>query len=92
MGVVGGGSDPDDMASILQLLKEAPEWQSHAACGEASAAETFFLALNGSRPEVSAAIMVCQRCSVRDECGDHADASGQWIGVWGGVGRGSGVR
>lgn len=88
--VVGGGGHPDGMTSILdQLLSDAPEWQDRAACGEAAAAETFLRTLSGSRSEVSTAIVICQRCPVQAECGDHADASEQRLGVWGGVDRGS---
>lgn len=86
---VSGADDPEVMTTTFdQLLRDAPEWQDRAACGEIAAGEIFLRTLSGSRREVAAAIAICQRCPVRIECGDHADASDQRLGVWGGVDRG----
>lgn len=74
--------------SLDQLFSDGPQWHDEAACGEAGASEVFLHTLSGSRTFVPAAIAICRRCPVRGECSEHARATDQRSGVWGGVDRG----
>ena len=57
-----------------------PSWSDRAACAHVADPATFMADTEGSP-------LVCARCPVRVECGEHADALGETTGVWGGVDR-----
>ena len=64
----------------VPLLEEKP-WAAFAACtgGEGM---TFF---PQSKAEEQAALAVCATCPVREDCLDHALATNERFGVWGGT-------
>jgi WhiB family redox-sensing transcriptional regulator len=79
------------MASIARLpmpLMEAYEWQYEGACREADP-ETFFSPESERGPRRHArehlAKTYCARCSVRDQCLQHALKVKEPYGVWGGL-------
>jgi WhiB family redox-sensing transcriptional regulator len=74
-----------DDAGILDLLSapllEEKPWATFAACrgGEGM---TFF---PQGKAEEEAALAVCAVCPVREECLDHALATNERFGIWGGT-------
>lgn len=62
------------------LLEEKP-WATFAACLE-TPGMTFF---PQTKAEARAAIAICEVCPVREDCLDHALATNERFGVWGGT-------
>jgi WhiB family redox-sensing transcriptional regulator len=74
----------DDMIPIdilsVPVLDEKP-WAAFAACKDHP--QTSFFPLN--RQEEAAALAICAICPVREDCLDHALATNERFGVWGGA-------
>lgn len=66
------------MAHLIGL--DTPEWMDRAACADAPDPAAF-MSDSVSSP------LVCARCPVVRECGDHAEKLGERFGVWGGIDR-----
>lgn len=74
--------DDRDLLGIFSLpaLGEKP-WATYAACRDGSGM-TFF---PQTKREEAAAIAICNTCAVREECLDHAIATNERFGIWGGT-------
>lgn len=76
---------PDPEAESRQLgfmmSREGLEWQDDALCAQIDP-ETFFPEKGGSTRDAK---KVCGSCEVQNDCLDHALATGERFGVWGGV-------
>jgi WhiB family transcriptional regulator, redox-sensing transcriptional regulator len=57
------------------------DWRADAACREVDI-EVFFAVDEASQQE---ALAICETCPVRVECLEHAIASREHYGVWGGM-------
>ncbi len=57
------------------------DWRDDAACRDADI--DLFFAHDDAR--IHEALTVCSRCPVRQECLEHALATGERYGVWGGT-------
>jgi len=64
----------------VPILEERP-WSAFAACQDAK--DVSFFPQN--KAEEKAAVAVCGICPVREECFDHAIATNERFGMWGGV-------
>ncbi len=62
------------------VLQERP-WSVFAACKDAT--DVSFFPQN--KAEEKSATMICMICPVRDECLEHALATNERFGMWGGV-------
>ncbi len=62
------------------VLEEKP-WATFAACAEAEGM-TFF---PQTKAEARAALAICNVCPVREECLEHALATNERFGIWGGT-------
>ena len=71
------------MATISDWLISQPQdsWRADAACRGADT-DVFFIG-PGHKPD--AAIAVCDRCEVRDECLEYALDNDEEFGIWGGL-------
>lgn len=67
--------------AAVNLDGEAEDWRHSAACAGTDP-EAFF---PGRGRVAKAARRVCAACPVRRECLEHALASGERFGVWGGL-------
>ena len=67
-------------ALTVPVLEERP-WSTFAACQDAK--DVCFFPQN--KAEEKAAATVCAICPVREECLDHALATNERFGMWGGV-------
>ena len=67
-------------AMTAPVLEERP-WSVFAACQEAK--DVSFFPQN--KAEERAAVAICTICPVRDECLQHALATNERFGMWGGV-------
>lgn len=67
-------------ALTAPVLEERP-WSVFAACQEAK--DVSFFPQN--KADERAAAGICAICPVRDECLDHALATNERLGMWGGV-------
>ena len=74
--------DTDPMLDLFSapVLDEKP-WAAFAACLDAPGM-TFF---PQTKAEARAAVAICEVCPVREECLDHALATNERFGVWGGT-------
>jgi WhiB family transcriptional regulator, redox-sensing transcriptional regulator len=68
---------------VTSTLPLAPPgtWQEHAACADADA-ELFFANEEDLQRE---ALAYCGSCPVRSACLEHAIATSEQYGIWGGV-------
>lgn len=67
---------------MIALAREADRtWMADALC-RGQHADLWFP--NAGAP-TAWAIAVCNRCPVREQCADYADAHGERNGVWGGL-------
>jgi WhiB family transcriptional regulator, redox-sensing transcriptional regulator len=66
---------------MLPTLATPASWQDEAACADADA-DLFFAADEERQRE---ALALCSGCPVRDACLEHALATGEQYGIWGGV-------
>jgi WhiB family redox-sensing transcriptional regulator len=66
---------------MLHELADQPEWMADARCPQVGSDLFYADDLTG----VQAALEVCRRCPVRDDCLDHALDTGEIYGVWGGT-------
>jgi WhiB family redox-sensing transcriptional regulator len=62
------------------------EWVKHAACSPMTG-DLFYREEAGQKP-LSEAVALCGMCPVREECGEHALATGEDKGMWGGMSEG----
>lgn len=62
------------------LLDEKP-WATYAACK----GEHGMIFFPQNKREEAAAVAICASCPVREECLDHAIATNERFGVWGGL-------
>lgn len=62
-------------------LDRAADWRADAACHDVDV-EVFFAVDEASQRE---AVAVCETCPVRVRCLEHALATREHYGVWGGV-------
>lgn len=62
------------------LLEERP-WAAYAACADTEGM-TFY---PQTKAEEREALAICSICPVRDECLDHALATNERFGIWGGT-------
>ena len=69
-------------ADLVVELVNRPSWMDEAACSRTGSTPTFFPERGG---RLSAALMVCARCPVREECLRFAMRDGTLSGVWGGT-------
>lgn len=67
--------------SLAAMLADQPDWYADAACAYADPG--LFFPGHGENPVE--AIAICNTCDVRDQCLQHAQDTGQFHGVWGGV-------
>jgi WhiB family redox-sensing transcriptional regulator len=67
-------------AFAVPVLEERP-WSVFAACKDAK--DVSFFPQN--KTEAKAAAAICAICPVRQECLDHAMATNERFGMWGGV-------
>lgn len=58
-------------------------WKEHAACKGMDT--NLFFPERGQNELIRAALAVCDRCTVRQECFDYCHMSGIRVGVWGGL-------
>jgi WhiB family redox-sensing transcriptional regulator len=63
--------------------KPAGDWQDHAAC-QGRDVEDFYVPSNRATDHARAKA-ICRTCPVADQCLEHALASGEEHGVWGGL-------
>lgn len=58
----------------------------HAACKDHPQPDAFFPSSPGvhGRRQAEEAALVCRRCPVQRECGEHQKSTGATAGVWGG--------
>jgi WhiB family transcriptional regulator, redox-sensing transcriptional regulator len=74
----------------LPLVISSNDWEGRAACKGHD--PSLFFGPNRFEPKrerlarEAAAKEVCRVCPVRQECRDHALATGETFGVWGGLG------
>ena len=69
-------------SDVLTTLAPAPgTWQQAAACRDADP-ELFFGADDGDR---HMALALCAACPVRTDCLEHALATREMYGIWGGT-------
>jgi WhiB family redox-sensing transcriptional regulator len=68
-------------ALALTDLLPAGGWQNDAACKDADA-EMFF---SNDEADREAALALCSACPVRMECLEHAIATRESYGIWGGT-------
>jgi WhiB family transcriptional regulator, redox-sensing transcriptional regulator len=66
---------------MLQTLTSPATWQDQAACADADA-DLFFA---GDEQRQREALALCGACPVRDACLEHALATGEQFGIWGGL-------
>jgi WhiB family transcriptional regulator, redox-sensing transcriptional regulator len=62
-------------------LVTSTTWQDEAACADAPA-ELFF---SNDEEDQREALALCEACPVRSECLEHALATNEQYGIWGGV-------
>jgi WhiB family transcriptional regulator, redox-sensing transcriptional regulator len=75
------GNDPtEDFPDLSDLIKR-PLWHRRAACRGMGHA----VFVNGRAKRDAAAVRICGRCPVRQECLEHALDSPGLVGVWGGT-------
>ena len=67
-------------ARSFGALPEDDTWVAEAACRDASP-DLFF---SDRAEDIRAAVRICRRCPVAEECRAVALASGERFGVWGG--------
>lgn len=69
------------------VASAACDWRHDAACREIDDPDIFFpIGTTGPALEqIEAAKRICENCCVRHHCLDWALATGQDIGVWGGL-------
>jgi WhiB family transcriptional regulator, redox-sensing transcriptional regulator len=67
--------------SLALALERSADWREAAACRDADV--DLFFALDEASQQ--AAVAICDTCPVRVECLEHALATGEQYGVWGGV-------
>lgn len=65
----------------LDLMGDAPDWQTRALCSQTDP-EAFFPEQGGS-PHL--AKRICGRCEVKDDCLRHALDHNERYGIWGGL-------
>ncbi len=75
------GNDPTEDFPDLSDLMKRPLWQRRAACR--GMGHTVFV--NGRAKRDAAAVRICERCPVRQQCLEHALASPGLVGIWGGT-------
>jgi WhiB family redox-sensing transcriptional regulator len=74
--------DKDLILDLLSTpLADEKPWATYASCQDANGM-TFF---PQTKAETQAALTVCAGCPVRAECLDHALATNERFGVWGGT-------
>lgn len=66
---------------LQRTLTAGDTWTAHAQCRGVESADFFARSLTDAR----AAIRVCERCPVRQECLDYAVDNDMDLGVWGGL-------
>jgi WhiB family transcriptional regulator, redox-sensing transcriptional regulator len=59
------------------------DWQTAAACRGLST--DLFFSERGDNREIAHAKAVCAKCRVREDCLEFAIASGERLGIWGGL-------
>jgi WhiB family redox-sensing transcriptional regulator len=67
-------------ALVAPILEERP-WAVFAACREADA-DLFF---GSSRDAERGAVVICEMCTVIDDCLSHALEARERFGIWGGT-------
>ncbi|HUR22599.1 MAG TPA: WhiB family transcriptional regulator [Acidimicrobiales bacterium] len=66
--------------------RDDPRWRSDAACRDTNPDLFFPVGTTGEAvAETRAAITLCQRCPVREQCLEFAMATNQRDGIWGGM-------
>ena len=80
------------MATLTDLvgsLREALSWQGRALCAGHVPGAVWLPGPRTSRRQVAAAVTVCCRCPVADEClayaVEHEERDRHYYGVWGGL-------
>lgn len=68
-------------AGLQRTLTAGDTWTERAECRGAQATDFFARSL----PDARAAIRVCERCEVKQECLDYAVDNDMDLGVWGGL-------
>jgi len=85
---VGVGRDHwKELCNDIADIAERPMWQRKAACRRKPPAMFFPTVSNTGRYDqrtAAAALELCRRCPVRDECLAAAVGRGEKFGVWGG--------
>lgn len=78
------GTQAPVLRNLFEQVAKQGEWVHRAAC-RGMDPEMFFPD-QSRRAECSAAVAVCARCEVSEECLDFALASHEKFGTWGGLG------
>jgi hypothetical protein len=73
---------PGDVLAALDALLERPAWHRRAAC-RGQGPEARFPERHHAAATTAAALALCARCPVTDECAEAGQ--GEAAGIWGGV-------
>lgn len=70
-------------APAVVEIRPGDTWRLDAACRDMGPA-VFYPKGRDWDAQVADAQEVCRSCPVREQCGDHADTTGETHGIWGG--------
>lgn len=70
-----------ELLELMEMLR--PRWHEQAACKNQTALMFPAPGLRGKRVDYSAAVALCRRCPVADQC--RTQGIGEEHGVWGGI-------